>query len=84
MRDKASGLANDIERIIRYSKLVERSLLTVTRKTAVDNMPSKTTHLIFARARSRDWARSTENDQLKHRIPSTTIQLEGKAKSGDK
>jgi hypothetical protein len=35
MRDKASGLANDIEHKICYSKLVERSLLTMMRKTAV-------------------------------------------------
>ncbi len=85
MRYKASGLANEIECIICYSKLVERSLLTVTSKTAVDNMPSKMTHLIFARARSRDWARSTDNDQLKYCIPSTsTIQPEWKANSGDK
>jgi hypothetical protein len=84
MRDKASGLANDIEHIIHCSKLVERSLLTMTRKTAVDNMPLKMTHLLFACARSRDWARSTENNQLKYCIPSTTIQLEWKATSGDK
>lgn len=84
MMDKASGLANDIEHIIHYSKLVERSLLTVTRKTAVENMPSKMTHLIFARARSSDWARSTENNQLKYCIPLTMIQPEQKANSGDK
>ncbi len=50
----------------------------------VDNMPSKTTHLIFACAHSCDWARSTENDKCKYCIPLSTIQPEWKAKSGDK
>jgi len=84
MRDEVCRRANAIEHKIRYSKLVESGLQTMTRKTAVGTMPSATSHLLLARARARDWARSLMTEDQKILIPSSTIQAERKAKSSAK
>jgi hypothetical protein len=40
--------------------------------------------LLSAHARSHDWDHDTRTDEQKYLIPSSTIQLQWKAKSGDK
>lgn len=84
MRDRASQLANAIEHKIRYSKLVEQSLQAIKQKTRADKKPSPTNHLLFARARARDWDKQAQPATQGYLIPSTTIQDQRKAKSGEK
>ena len=84
MRDEACRQANAIDHKIQYSELVEAGLQTIKRKMFVGTMPMPTNHLLFAHACSRDWDHDARTDEQKHLIPSSTIQLQQKAKSGDK
>jgi hypothetical protein len=84
MREQASRKANDIDFKVRYSKLVETALKTIKRKMRSDKKPSAANHVLLAHARACDWGKNAEPPALGYLIPSTMIQDERKAKSGDK
>jgi hypothetical protein len=84
MRDRASQLANAIEHKIHYSKLVEQGLLTIKQKMRVDKKPSPMNHILFARACARNWDKKAQPAMQGYLIPSTTIQEQWKAKTGEK
>jgi hypothetical protein len=84
IRDEAYRKCNSLEHKIWYARLVESGLKSIRRKSWDDKMPKNKNHLLFARARARDWHHAIEPDKDKMLIPSSTIQAERKRKSGNK